>query len=41
MIDGTIFEPEAKILDIYKKTTAEFMEFQVIPQVHYDQTLEI
>lgn len=38
VINGAIFEPEAKILDIYRKTIAEFMEFQVIPQMHYDQT---
>lgn len=24
-IDGAVYEPEAKILDIYRKTTAEFM----------------
>lgn len=39
-IDGTVCEPEAKILDVYGKTPAELAEFQVIPQMHYDQTSE-
>lgn len=33
------YEPKAKIFDICRKTAVEFMEFQVIPQKHY-QTLE-
>lgn len=38
-IDGAVYEPEAKIFDIYRKTTAEFMEFQVILQMDSDQAL--
>lgn len=39
-IDGAVYEPDTKIIDIYRKTAAELTEFRVIPQIHYDQTLE-
>jgi len=36
-IDSAVYDPGGKILDNSRKTTAEFMEFQVIqPQTRYD-----
>lgn len=39
-INSAFYEPEAKIFTIYSKTTAGFVEFQFMPQMHHDQVLE-